>query len=129
MPVLVKIAPDLTEREVEDMLGAIELAGVDGVIATNTTVGREGIPAQYHGLKGGLSGRPLRDRSTAMVSYICRKTGGKLPIIGVGGVMDPLDALAKLEAGAALVQVYTGLVYAGPSLVKRINRALLARDA
>jgi len=129
VPVLVKIAPDLTEREAEDLLGAIELAGVDGVIATNTTIGREGIPAQYHDLKGGLSGQPLRDRSTAMVSYIYRKTGGQLPIIGVGGVMNPQDALAKLEAGATLVQVYTGLVYAGPGLVKRINRALLAREA
>jgi dihydroorotate dehydrogenase len=129
VPVLVKIAPDLTEREVEDVLGAIELAGADGVIATNTTIGREGIPAQYHSLKGGLSGLPLRDRSTAMVSCLYRKTGGKLPIIGVGGVMNPLDALAKLEAGAALVQVYTGLVYAGPGLVKHINQALLARGA
>jgi dihydroorotate dehydrogenase len=129
VPVLVKIAPDLTEREVEDVLGAIELAGADGVIATNTTIRRKGIPAQYHGLKGGLSGKPLSDRSTAMVSCLHRKTGGKLPIIGVGGVMNPLDALAKLEAGAALVQVYTGLVYAGPSLVKHINRALLVREA
>ena len=129
VPVLVKIAPDLTEREVEDILGAIELAGADGVIATNTTIAREGIPAQVQGLKGGLSGQPLRDRSTAMVSCLYRKTGGKLPIIGVGGVMNPLDALAKLEAGAALVQVYTGLVYAGPSLVKHINQALLARAA
>jgi dihydroorotate dehydrogenase len=129
VPVLVKIAPDLTEREVEDILGAIELAGADGVIATNTTIAREGIPAQVQGLKGGLSGQPLRDRSTAMVSSLYRKTGGKLPIIGVGGVMNPLDALAKLEAGAALVQVYTGLVYAGPSLVKHINQALLAREA
>jgi dihydroorotate dehydrogenase len=127
-PVLVKIAPDLTEREVEDVLGAIERAGVDGVIATNTTIGREEIPAQYRDLKGGLSGLPLRDRSTAMVSCIYRKTNGKLPIIGVGGVMNPLDALAKFEAGATLVQVYTGLVYAGPSLVKQINQALLTRE-
>jgi dihydroorotate dehydrogenase len=133
VPVLVKIAPDLTERETEDVLGAIDLAGVDGVIATNTTIGREGIPEQYHGLTGGLSGQPLRDRSTAMVNYIYRKTSGKLPIIGVGGVMNPRDALAKLEAGATLVQVYTGLVYTGPSLVKQINRAYLSsyplRDA
>ena len=124
VPVLVKIAPDLTEQEVEDILGAIELAGVDGIIATNTTIGREGIPAQYRDLKGGLSGKPLRDRSTALVSCIHRKTSGQLPIIGVGGVMNPLDALEKLEAGAALVQVYTGLIYTGPSLVKQINRAL-----
>ncbi len=128
VPVLVKIAPDLTEREVEDVLGAIELAGVDGIIATNTTIGREGIPAQYRELKGGLSGLPLRDRSTAMVSCIQRKTKGQLPIVGVGGIMNPLDALEKLEAGATLVQIYTGLVYAGPILVKQINRALLQKS-
>jgi len=128
VPVLVKIAPDLIEREVDNVLRAIELAGIDGVIATNTTIGREGIPAQYRDLKGGLSGQPLRDRSTALVSCIHRKTNGKLPIIGVGGVMNPLDAIEKLEAGATLVQVYTGLVYAGPSLVKQINRALLGRN-
>jgi dihydroorotate dehydrogenase len=126
-PVLVKIAPDLSEQEVEDVLSAIALAGVDGIIATNTTIGREGIPAQYRDLKGGLSGLPLRDRSTAMINNIHRKTNGGLPIIGVGGVMNPRDALAKFEAGATLVQVYTGLVYAGPGLVKQINRALLAR--
>jgi dihydroorotate dehydrogenase len=124
VPVLVKIAPDLGEQEVEYVLSAIELAGVDGVIATNTTIGRGGIPAPYRDLKGGLSGLPLRDRSTAMVSRIARKTNGKLPIIGVGGVMNPLDALEKLEAGARLVQVYTGLVYTGPGLVKQINRVM-----
>ena len=128
VPVLVKIAPDLTERELEDVLGAIELAEADGIIATNTTIEREGIPPQYRDLKGGLSGQPLRDRSTAMVSCIYRMTNGKLPIVGVGGVMNPLDALAKLEAGATLVQVYSGLVYAGPGLVKQINRALLERE-
>jgi dihydroorotate dehydrogenase len=129
VPVLVKIAPDLSEAEIDDVLGAIELSGADGVIATNTTIEREGIPAPYRDLKGGLSGSPLRDRSTAMISSISRKTNGKLPIIGVGGVMNQLDALAKFEAGATLVQVYTGLVYAGPGLVKQINRALLARNA
>jgi dihydroorotate dehydrogenase len=128
VPVLVKIAPDLTEREVEDVLGAIDLAGVDGIIATNTTIGREGIPSQYGNLRGGLSGQPLRDRATAMVSCIHRKTNGKLPIIGVGGVMDPRDALAKFEAGATLVQVYTALVYTGPGLVKLINLALLRQS-
>ncbi len=127
VPVLVKIAPDLTEAEIDDVLGAIELAGVDGIIATNTTIGREGIPAQYRDLKGGLSGRPLTQRATAIISGIARKTNGRLPIIGVGGVMNPFDALAKFEAGATLVQVYTGLVYAGPSLVKQINRACLER--
>lgn len=129
VPVLVKIAPDLSEREVEDVLGAIERAGVDGVIATNTTIEREGVPLQYRELKGGLSGLPLRDRSTELIRCINSKTHGQLPIIGVGGVMNPRDALAKFEAGATLVQVYTGLVYAGPSLVKQINRALLRRTA
>jgi len=125
VPVLVKIAPDLSEGEIDDVLGAIELAGVDGIIATNTTIGREGISPQYRDLKGGLSGRPLTQRATDVIRCITRKTNGRLPIIGVGGVMNPLDALAKLEAGATLVQVYTGLVYAGPGLVKQINRALL----
>jgi len=125
VPVLVKIAPDLTEAEIDDVLGAIELTGVDGIIATNTTIGREGIPPQYRDLKGGLSGRPLTQRSTAIISCIARKTNGRLPIIGVGGVMNPFDALAKFEAGATLVQVYTGLVYAGPGLAKQINRALV----
>jgi dihydroorotate dehydrogenase len=129
VPVLVKIAPDLSEQEVEDVLSAINLAGADGIIATNTTIGREGIPSQYRDLKGGLSGLPLRDRSTMLISSIWRKTNGKLPIIGVGGVMNPRDALAKFEAGATLVQAYTGLVYAGPSLVKQINRTLAGREA
>ena len=127
VPMLVKIAPDLTEAEIDDVLGAIECSGVDGIIATNTTIGREGIPPQYRDLKGGLSGRPLTQRATAIISCIARKTNGRLPIIGVGGVMNPFDALAKFEAGATLVQVYTGLVYAGPSLVKQINRALVER--
>ncbi len=129
VPVLVKIAPDLSEPEVDDVLGAIELAGVDGVIVSNTTIGREDIPDRYRDLKGGLSGRPLTNRSTALVSAIYRKTNGRLPIIGVGGVMNPLDAVEKLQAGAALVQVYTGLVYSGPGLVREINRALLKREA
>ena len=121
VPLLVKIAPDLTRPEVEDVLGAITLAGMDGIIATNSTIEREGIPAHYRDLKGGLSGRPLRDRATALIRCISRETNGQLPIIGVGGILNPLDALEKLEAGAALIQVYTGLVYAGPSLVRQIN--------
>jgi dihydroorotate dehydrogenase len=127
VPLLVKIAPDLNEAEIDDVLGAIELSGVDGIIATNTTIGREGIPAQYRDLKGGLSGRPLTQRATDVIRCIARKTNGQLPIIGVGGVMNPFDALAKFEAGATLVQVYTGLVYVGPSLAKQVNRALLER--
>ena len=126
-PLLVKIAPDLTEGEINDVLAAISLAGIDGIIATNTTIGRSGIPARYHDLKGGLSGAPLRDRSTAIIHYIARQTAGKLPIVGVGGIASARDAAEKLEAGATLLQVYTGLIYAGPSLVQQINRALVGR--
>ncbi len=125
VPLLVKIAPDLTEGEIDDVLAAISLAGIDGIIATNTTIGRSGIPARYHDLKGGLSGAPLRDRSTAIIHYIARQTEGKLPIVGVGGIASARDAIEKLEAGATLLQVYTGLIYAGPSLVRQINRALI----
>ncbi len=128
VPVLVKIAPDLSEAELDAVLDAIALTSVDGIIATNTTIGREGIPSQYRGLKGGLSGLPLRERSTEMIRNISRKTKGGLPIIGVGGIMSPGDALEKLEVGATLVQIYTGLVYAGPSLVKHMNQALLRQD-
>ncbi|MBI5563836.1 MAG: quinone-dependent dihydroorotate dehydrogenase [Chloroflexi bacterium] len=127
VPLLVKIAPDLTESEIDDVLAAISLAGIDGIIATNTTIGRSGIPERYRDLKGGLSGSPLRDRSTAIIHYIARQTGGKLPIVGVGGIASARDAIDKLEAGATLLQVYTGLIYAGPSLVQQINRALIGR--
>lgn len=127
VPLLVKIAPDLTEGEIDDVLAAISLAGIDGIIATNTTIGRSGIPARYHHLKGGLSGAPLRDRSTAIIHYIAQRTAGQLPIVGVGGIASARDALEKLEAGATLLQVYTGLIYAGPNLVRQINRALLNR--
>lgn len=124
MPLLVKIAPDLNEAEIDDVLGAISLAGVDGVIATNTTIGRDGIPAIHHSLKGGLSGAPLRSRSTEVIRTIARRTEGQLPIIGVGGIVSADDAIEKLDAGATLIQVYTGLIYAGPGLVRQINRAL-----
>jgi dihydroorotate dehydrogenase len=127
VPLLVKIAPDLSEGEIDDVLAAISGAGLDGIIATNTTIERAGIPDRYRDLKGGLSGAPLRDRSTAVIRYIAQQTSGRLPIVGVGGIASVPDALEKLEAGATLLQVYTGLIYAGPSLVKQINRALLGR--
>jgi dihydroorotate dehydrogenase len=123
VPLLVKIAPDMGEAEIDDVLAAVAATGVDGVIATNTTVGREGVPDYAAALQGGLSGRPLRARATEIVRYIARRTEGRLPIIGVGGIASAADALEKLEAGARLVQVYTGLIYAGPGLVKAINAA------
>jgi dihydroorotate dehydrogenase len=125
MPLLVKIAPDLTEAEIDDVLEAIDQSGFDGVIATNTTIGREGLSGQYQNLKGGLSGAPLRDRSTSIIRTIANRSEGKLPIIGVGGIIEPRDAIEKLAAGAKLIQIYTGLIYSGPSLVKQINRAIL----
>ena len=127
VPLLVKIAPDLSESEIDDALSAISSAGLDGIIATNTTIGRDGIPDRYRDLKGGLSGAPLRDRSTAVIRYIAQRTEGHLPIVGVGGIANAQDAIEKLEAGATLLQIYTGLIYAGPNLVKQINRALLSR--
>lgn len=127
-PILVKIAPDLTEREIDDVLDAITHSGVDGIIATNTTTARVGIPARYAALPGGLSGAPLRGQSTAIVRYIASQTGGRLPIIGVGGIMTPADALEKLDAGAHLIQLYTGLIYSGPGLVRAINQAIYRKQ-
>jgi dihydroorotate dehydrogenase len=123
-PILVKVAPDLNEREIDDVLDAITLSGVDGIIATNTTTTRTGIPPRYATLPGGLSGAPLRNQATAVVRYVAAQSGGRLPIIGVGGVMTPEDALEKLAAGAHLVQLYTGLIYGGPGLVRAIHQAI-----
>lgn len=124
LPLLVKIAPDLSESEIDDVLDAIAQTGIDGVIATNTTLSREGVPSYAQALKGGLSGAPLTARSTEVIRYISKRTEGKLPIIGVGGIMTPRDALDKLDAGATLIQLYTGMIYAGPGLVREINRAM-----
>lgn len=124
VPLLVKIAPDLTEAEIDDVLAAIEHAQFDGIIATNTTLSREGLPAYAQPLQGGLSGQPLKQRATEVIRFISKQTRGRLPIIGVGGIASPADALEKLDAGATLVQIYTGLIYAGPELVRQINLAL-----
>ncbi len=126
-PLLVKIAPDLTEPELDDVLEAALSVGVDGLIAANTTLRWDGLPAYATNLAGGLSGAPLRTRSTEIIRYIARRTEGRLPIVGVGGILSPRDALEKLEAGATLIQVYTGMIYAGPGLAREINRALLRR--
>lgn len=125
VPVLVKLAPDLSESEIDDALAAITTCGMDGLIATNTTVSREGLPKYARSLKGGLSGMPLRARATAVIRYLAQHT--TLPIIGVGGIMNADDALEKLDAGARLIQIYTGLVYAGPGLVRNINQQIAKR--
>ncbi len=121
VPILVKIAPDLSPAEIDDVLDAIAQADLDGVIATNTTLSRENVPGYATALKGGLSGAPLTARATGVIEHIARVTGGKLPIIGVGGIMNADDAKAKLDAGATLVQIYTGMIFGGPGLVKMLS--------
>jgi dihydroorotate dehydrogenase len=123
-PVLVKLAPDLNDEELDDALGALLDNGMDGVIATNTTLGREGLQSKYQNETGGLSGRPLTVQSEAVLSKIVKRLDGRIPVISVGGIMSPEDAKRRLDMGAALVQVYTGLIYAGPGLVQKIVRAV-----
>jgi dihydroorotate dehydrogenase len=120
VPMLVKLAPDLNDDELDDALAAIQGSGMDGVIATNTTLSRDGIQSPIAHEAGGLSGAPLTIRSREMVAKIVQRSGYRLPVIGVGGIMTPADAQAMLDAGASLVQVYTGLIYAGPRLVQKI---------
>jgi dihydroorotate dehydrogenase len=123
-PLLVKLAPDLDDRQLDESLDVLLAGGVDGVIATNTTLSREGLRSPRAGEAGGLSGAALTARSTRMVAAIVERTDDKLPVIACGGVMGPDDARAKLDAGARLVQLYTGLIYEGPGLVKRILKGL-----
>jgi len=123
-PVLVKLAPDLTDEQLVTAVDSILESGLDGVIATNTTIGRTGVGGSLAEEEGGLSGAALTEMSTRMVAKIHEHTGGEIPIIGVGGIMGPEDARAKLDAGATLVQLYTGLVYEGPGLVKSILKGL-----
>jgi dihydroorotate dehydrogenase len=123
-PMLVKLAPDLGDEELEDALGVILDAGMDGVIATNTTLARGGLRSMYREESGGLSGSPLKVQSEAMLAKIVRQVHGRVPVVSVGGIMSPEDAKRRLEMGAALVQVYTGLVYRGPGLVKAILEGL-----
>jgi len=124
-PVLVKIAPDLTEPAIAELLEVCLAHGAAGVIATNTTLARDGLaPADQHraGEAGGLSGRPLTERARKVVHFVHQETGGALPVIGVGGIVSPDDATRLFDAGAALVQLYTGFIYKGPALVKAIAR-------
>ncbi len=130
-PILLKIAPDLTEEQLLDIIEIVRTTSIDGVIATNTTLGREDLssPSSLTAETGGLSGKPLKARSTEVIRFLYEKSGGSFPIIGVGGIHSPEDALEKIEAGASLVQLWTGFVYEGPALVKKINKALLKRKA
>ncbi|NWG33366.1 MAG: quinone-dependent dihydroorotate dehydrogenase [Chloroflexi bacterium] len=123
-PLLVKIAPDLNDEELEDAIGVILDKSMDGVIATNTTLAREELRSKYRRETGGLSGSPLRVRSEAVLKRVVGLVGGKIPIISAGGILHPEDGKRRLALGASLVQVYTGLVYRGPGLVREIVRAL-----
>ncbi|TMM53230.1 quinone-dependent dihydroorotate dehydrogenase [Maribacter algarum] len=128
-PILLKIAPDLTDDQLLDIIEIVEETKIDGVIATNTTIARDNLKSDLVSTeeKGGLSGKPLTKRSTEVIRFLAEKSGKAFPIIGVGGIHSAADALEKLEAGADLVQLYTGFIYEGPSLIKRINKALLKR--
>jgi dihydroorotate dehydrogenase len=123
-PILVKLAPDLTDDELDDALSVILDSGMDGIIATNTTVAREELWSAHREETGGLSGSPLRVRSEAMLEKILRRVNGRVPIVSVGGIMSTEDAKRRLDMGATLIQIYTGLIYRGPGLVKAILRTL-----
>lgn len=123
-PLWVKIAPDLEWHEIDEILEALTAAGVDGIIATNTTLARDGLSESVQTEAGGLSGRPLRKRATDLIAYIHRRMGDALPIIGVGGINSAADVREKLDAGASVVQLYTGMIYGGPGLPGRILREL-----
>ena len=125
-PLWVKIAPDLNSDELDEVLSALLAAGADGIIAANTTLARNGLRDARRSEAGGLSGRPLRQRSTELIAAIHQRTGGALPIIGVGGVATADDVRAKLDAGAAVVQLYSALIYGGPGLPGQILRGLAA---
>ncbi|MFM7327784.1 MAG: quinone-dependent dihydroorotate dehydrogenase [Bacteroidota bacterium] len=128
--VLLKIAPDLTDTQLDDIIDILTSTGTDGVIATNTTISREGLHTSRETIErigaGGWSGAPLRKRSTDVIRYLRQRLGPQYPIIGVGGIMSADDALEKLEAGADLIQLYTGFVYEGPGLVKKILKSIPA---
>lgn len=128
-PLLLKIAPDLNDQQLDDIIEIVQTTRLHGLIATNTTISREGLQTSSEKLEkigdGGLSGQPLRQRSTEVIRYLFRALGEAVPIIGVGGINHPADAIEKLQAGASLIQIYSGLIYQGPSFIRKINEAVL----
>ena len=126
-PILLKIAPDLTNEQLLDIIEIVQTTKIDGVIATNTTISRDGISSDNKKEMGGLSGKPLTKRSTEVIRFLSEKSNKSFPIIGVGGIHTAEDALEKLDAGASLIQLYTGFIYEGPRLIKDINTAILNR--
>lgn len=128
-PVFLKISPDLNLNQIDETLKIVSNTKIDGLVVSNSTVSRDGLKTNKDTIEkvgnGGLTGLPIKDRSTEMIRYISKKMNNKLPIIGVGGIFSPQDAIDKIDAGASLVQVYTGFIYEGPGIVKRINKAIL----
>jgi dihydroorotate dehydrogenase len=128
-PVLLKVSPDLNEKQLDEVITLVKETGIQGVVATNTTISRHTLRQDAEMAKqignGGLSGLPIKARSTAVIRYLAEKSNKAFPIIGVGGIFTAEDALEKLHAGADLVQVYTGFIYEGPMIAKRINKAIL----
>ncbi len=131
-PILLKIAPDLTDEQLDDVVEIITTTKTDGVIATNTTIDRSKLKTNSSEVEnlgaGGVSGKPLTNRSTEVIRYLHQKSNGAFPIIGVGGIHSADDAIEKLKAGASLIQIYTGFIYEGPSLVKEINQRILKEN-
>ena len=126
-PILLKIAPDLTNEQLLDIIEIIQVTKIAGVIATNTTISREGLQSENKAEMGGLSGKPLTKRATEVIRFLSEKSNKAFPIIGVGGIHSAKDAMEKLEAGASLVQLYTGFIYEGPQLIKDINKKILEK--
>ena len=128
-PILLKIAPDLTDGQLEDIVEIVRATGIAGIIATNTTISRDNLGTDISQVEaigaGGLSGKPLAERATEVIAYLRKALGKEVCLIGVGGIMGPEDAVEKLRAGADLIQIYTGFIYEGPSLIKNINKAIL----
>ena len=124
-PILIKISPDLSKEKILEILEVIHTNNIDGIIATNTTIDYPNLKSKNKNETGGLSGAPLYDKSNEVISFISKKTNGKLPIIGVGGISTPEQAVKKIEAGAHLIQLYTGIIYEGPGIVRKINLSLI----
>ena len=128
-PLLLKIAPDLTNTQLDDIVDIVKETRLDGVVATNTTISRDDLSSDKFKVEkignGGLSGKPLKERSTEVIRYLSKKSNKSFSIIGVGGISSANDAIEKLNAGADLVQIYTGFIYKGPSLAKNINKELV----
>lgn len=131
-PILLKIAPDLTDEQLDDIIEIVEETKIDGVIATNTTISREGLVTDKAEVEaigaGGLSGAPLAKRSTEVIRYLKEKSNNAFPVIGVGGIMSAKDAMEKLEAGADLIQIFTGFIYEGPKLITEINKEIIKQE-